>query len=137
MLCHIIGSLKRTLEVEELASALEVRGHNPTFRWWEDTRPCEMLTEPDLRMLAKRCARGVVCADFVVGILPFGRAGHVELGIARGLEIKTFLWSPDGDAFRTGESASIFYHAEDITLLGAREFSPVTIAKQVHARLYR
>ena len=51
--------------------------------------------------------------DFVVVLLPAGKGSHVELGIALGNGIKTYLYS-ENNALNDLDKTSTFYHLEGV-----------------------
>ena len=121
---YIISSLKNCSRVIELRDKLATHDIYLTYDWAEKYHENEPVAEWE--KIAKEEVLGVFNADVVVAILPAGRGGHFELGLAYGWKKKVFMLTD-------GESEIAFH-----TLMGIKKFSDEAslIEALLHHRKY-
>jgi hypothetical protein len=107
---YIASSFKNIGVVREISESLTNRGFLHTYDWTQNDKASSI---EQLMYIGKKEKEGVMNADFIVIILPAGKSSHVELGIALGIGIKVYIYSPNDD-FNDLETTSTFYHLDEV-----------------------
>jgi len=109
-LFYITSSLKNKENVRFLSERLKQEGFILTYDWTQNDR---ITSIEQLRDIGKKEIDAVKKSDFIVVLLPAGKGSHIELGIALGNGIKTYLYSQN-DEINDIEKTSTFYHQDGI-----------------------
>ena len=107
---YIASTLNNKENVQIVSERLKQEGFIHTYDWTQN----EHLTSLDqLREVGMKELEAVKSSDFVVVLLPAGKGSHVELGIALGNGIKTYLYSENNE-LNDLDKTSTFYHLEGV-----------------------
>lgn len=107
---YIASTLNNKENVQIVSERLKQEGFIHTYDWTQNKH----LTSLDqLREVGMKELEAVKNSDFVVVLLPAGKGSHVELGIAIGNGIKTYLYS-ENNALNDLDKTSTFYHLEGV-----------------------
>ncbi|OJV62040.1 MAG: group-specific protein [Clostridiales bacterium 38-18] len=107
---YIASTLNNKKNVQIVSERLKQEGLIHTYDWTQNKH----LTSLDqLREVGMKELEAVKNSDFVVVLLPAGKGSHVELGIAIGNGIKTYLYSENNELNEL-DKTSTFYHLEGV-----------------------
>ena len=106
---YIASNLKNHELVNYYAKKLEEKNWEQTYDWTKNIT--KEINFDVLKEMAKQEQQGIIDSDIVIILLPAGRGGHVELGMAMALNKMVFLCSPTTDDFKI-ENTVVFYELE-------------------------
>lgn len=107
---YIASTLNNKENVQIVSERLKQEDFIHTYDWTQNKH----LTSLDqLREVGMKELEAVKNSDFVVVLLPAGKGSHVELGIAIGNGIKTYLYSENNE-LNDLDKTSTFYHLEGV-----------------------
>lgn len=108
---YIASSLKNKENVRFLSTALINEGFTNTYDWTLN----ENVTSIDqLRDIGSKELEAVMKSDFVVILFPAGKGSHVEMGIALGNGIHTYVYSSSEEIFDL-KATTTFYHLDEVS----------------------
>lgn len=106
---YIASNLKNHELVNYYAKKLEENNWEQTYNWTKNIT--KEINYDILKGIAKQEQQGIIDSDIVIILLPAGRGGHVELGMALALNKQIFMCSETEDAFKI-ENTVAFYELE-------------------------
>lgn len=106
---YIASNLKNHELVNYYAKKLEENNWEQTYNWTKNIT--KEINYDVLKGIAKQEQQGIIDSDIVIILLPAGRGGHVELGMALALNKLVFLCSPTINDFQI-ENTVAFYELE-------------------------
>ena len=106
---YIASNLKNHELVNYYAKKLEEKNWEQTYDWTQNIT--KEINFDVLKEIAKQEQQGIIDSDIVIILLPAGRGGYVELGMAMALNKMVFLCSPTTDDFKI-ENTVAFYELE-------------------------
>lgn len=128
---YIATSLSRASAHNFVRDALKMFGHELCYDWTLHGS-VKSVSKERLREVAISELKGVLEADFVIGLLPGGNGTHLELGFAIASGKKVFLHSEDPALFELGPQTNAFYHHPAVSCFSC----PLTdVAGFVHSLL--
>lgn len=107
---YIASSFKNIEIVRRISERLRQEGFNHTYDW---TANHNINSIAELKDIGEKEIDAVRCSHFIVVVFPAGKGSHVELGIALGNGIKTYLYS-ETDELNDLETTSTFYHVDGV-----------------------
>ncbi|WP_427051611.1 group-specific protein [Paenibacillus sp. TC-CSREp1] len=107
---YIASSLKNIENVKYVSDQLKGMGFIHSYDWTQNDK---VTSIDQMRDIGRKEMAAVKKSNFIVVLLPAGKGSHIELGIALGNSIKTYLYSPN-DELNDIEKTSTFYHQDGV-----------------------
>ncbi|MBB6022251.1 hypothetical protein HNR77_003348 [Paenibacillus sp. JGP012] len=107
---YIASSLKNVENVKYVIDQLKGMGFIHSYDWTQNDK---VTSIDQMRDIGRKEMAAVKKSNFIVVLLPAGKGSHIELGIALGNSIKTYLYSPN-DEVNDIEKTSVFYHQDGV-----------------------
>ncbi|GGH60281.1 hypothetical protein GCM10008014_34670 [Paenibacillus silvae] len=107
---YIASSLKNIENVRYVSDQLKGMGFIHSYDWTQNDK---VTSIDQMRDIGRKEMAAVKKSNFIVILLPAGKGSHIELGIALGNSIRTYLYSPN-DELDDIEKTSTFYHQDAV-----------------------
>ena len=107
---YIASSLKNVANVKYVSDQLKEMGFIHSYDWTQNDK---VTSIDQMRDIGWKEMAAVKKSNFIVVLLPAGKGSHIEMGIALGNSIKTYLYSPN-DELNDIEKTCTFYHQDGV-----------------------